>query len=175
MLIDLIVAFALLCVVIGLGGFAWNASIAVKLRRSIGLQSPRASKPGKPPKSPKQGAIDASPGDRQLYDRAMTLVRENRFTDAARLLEELGLAREAAAILERNGLIHEAAGVFLRRKRYHRAGEVYARHRMWEQAGQSYLMAASLSDPLNVAGSRPVTAAGERNPSLPDKVASRYT
>ncbi len=146
MLVDVIVAFAVLCVVVGVGGFVWNAAIAVRQRRRM-VTSPRkevGAKPARPHEKPRGQELQAS--DRQLYERAMTLVRENRVSDAARILEELGFAREAAAILERAGLIHEAAGVFLRRKRYHRAGEVYARNRMWEQAGHSYLLAAGGPD-----------------------------
>lgn len=137
-MIDAIVAFAILCIMIGIGGFLWNASIAVRLRPA------RPGAPGKSRGSARVHELQAT--DRQLYERAQTLVKENRVSDAARILEELGLAREAAAILERAGLVHESAGVFLRRKRYHRAGEVYARHRMWEQAGHSYLLASGNVD-----------------------------
>jgi len=141
-LVDVIVGFAVLCVAVGVGGFVWNAVIAVRLRRRVDASPAKVVAAGQPRQHGKSRGQALQATDRQLYERAMTLVRENRVSDAARILEELGFAREAAAILERAGLVHEAAGVFLRRKRYHRAGEVYARHRMWEQAGHSYLLAA---------------------------------
>ncbi|NBQ53560.1 MAG: hypothetical protein EBU49_08275 [Proteobacteria bacterium] len=130
MIADLIILAAIGCIVVGLGGFFWNIAAVVRSRQ---VQDSRpANAPGK--------AVASD--DRVLYERALVLVRENRISDGARILEELGLAREASSVLERGGMVHEAAGVFFRRKRYHRAGEVYARHKMWEQAGHSYLLAA---------------------------------
>ncbi len=128
--IDLIIIFAVSCVVIGLGGFLWNIAAMFNSRSPVKAQ----------PKSTLSKPVASE--DRVLYERALALVRENRISDGARILEELGLAREASTVLERGGMVHEAAGVFFRRKRYHRAGEVYARHKMWEQAGHSYLLAA---------------------------------
>ena len=129
MLVDIAIIIAFACIVIGLSGCLWNLVVALKAgRRKSGAEV-----------SPVAPSVD-----RQLYERAVTLVRENRFADGAKILEGLGLAREASSILERGGLVHEAAAVFLRRNRYHRAGEVYARHKMWEQAGQSYLLQAEL-------------------------------
>ena len=130
MIADLIILAAVGCVVVGLGGFFWNIAAVVKARQIFAAQ---------PPIKP---VMVAASDDRVLYERALVLVRENRISDGARILEELGLAREASSVLERGGMVHEAAGVFFRRKRYDRAGEVYARHKMWEQAGQSYLLAA---------------------------------
>lgn len=130
MIADLIIFLAIGCILIGVGGFLWNMAAVVRSRRV--LEAPPSSAPRKA----------VAPDDRVLYERALGLVRENRVADGAKILEELGLAREASSVLERGGMVHEAAGVFFRRKRYHRAAEVYARHKMWEQAGHSYLLAA---------------------------------
>ncbi|NBQ54625.1 MAG: hypothetical protein EBU49_13745, partial [Proteobacteria bacterium] len=112
MIADLIIVAAVGCIVVGLGGFFWNIAAVVKARQICDTQPPV--------KTVKVAASD----DRMLYERALVLVRENRISDGARILEELGLAREASSVLERSGMVHEAAGVFFRRKRYHRAGEV---------------------------------------------------
>ncbi|NBO39134.1 hypothetical protein EBU99_11185 [bacterium] len=91
-------------------------------------------------------ALNLSPEAAEKRVKAFKLVKENRFADAARLLEEINMQREAIDILESNGLLDDAAGILMRMNRPNRAAVIFERNKIYEKAALYYLRAKLVDD-----------------------------
>lgn len=143
-IIWILLAIAAIATIAGIWQFSNTKGYRARGRR-------RDASPSDGRNQPKQRLADVrqlSSMERKLYKESQRLIAEGKVAPAARILEQLNMAREAIQCLEDQGFIDEAAKILIRMQRYNRAGVVYARHGMWDKAANCFKIA---NMPLEVA------------------------
>lgn len=98
----------------------------------------RMRKKGRTTRQRESDANKLTKHQRKILLQSKDLIAQNRFLQAARLLESIHLEREAISLLEKSGNIHEACQILLRLRRPNRAGVLYARNKYFTNAAECF-------------------------------------